>query len=482
MKYLLYLVTLAFCTHATAQIKVTQGSNSQPFTLTKHPSFSSYSNATANYFITSRTEHFENINNMVVADKTGNIIAANDVRLNMGVFNNTYGVDKLIVTGNGPVVFVENHSKAALKNTFSVRSVDNNGTISNTETVIGVIDFLKMSNPGKWYVALSPDHKHIAVVAQSPHQKNIPDQFTYYLLDENFKETGKGQFSFAGNTKEISVWDFLASDKGDLYLLSEDYDQSYKLPMIYKYSINGQPTIIPVLLPDPKLRNLSYTYKVNPDGDLIIAGYTQKKQSFTAGDVQATGTYLFTTAKPAEPKIFAFEKPVTNMTAINIIFNGDTFYLIGEQFKEEKEQFKGNALSAAALDDVYNYQHNDVGVTGFSAAFVKKFDIFMSRKWVGHEYDQDLAIASGIMNNKLALIYNDEYGKYIDDKFRRYTKLPVAVLITNDGLMETPVNFAKQLDVVVSTYTLYPQFFNNSDGKMVLISGNMQSVKTVSFQ
>jgi len=91
-------------------------------------------------------------------------------------------------------------------------------------------------------------------------------------------------------------------------------------------------------------------------------------------------------------------------------------------------------------------------------------------------------VASGVINNKLSLIYNDEYGKYIDDKSRRYKKLPVTVLITNDGLMENPVQFAEELSVKVSTYTLYPQFFSNNNGHMVLLSGNAQSIKTNIFQ
>jgi hypothetical protein len=484
MKHLYLLLLLICSTRTMAQVKVTQGNNSPVFTVPKQPTFKSYSTAAANYFIISHTESFENIKQMVVADKNGTIIGSNDVRLNMGVFNNNYSVKNLLVLGDKPMVFVENHNKATLKNTFSARLVDDNGKIATNETVIGAIDMIKMNNPGDWWVALTSDHKHLAVLSKAPHQKNTPDQFTYILLDENLKETGKGQFSFAGFTKEINFKDFLASDKGDLYLIAEEYDQSYTMPVIYKYSVNGQATILPVLLPDPKLRSLSFTYKVGPDGDLIFAGYTQKKATFSVGE-DAVGTYLFSSARPSEPKVYAFDKPQANMVARNIVFNDDTFYLVGEQYKavEDRSAKSANILAASRMDNVYEYSHNDIGITAFTISFNKKFDTFMNRKWSAKgDRDADLMVACGVINNKLAIIYNDEYGKYIDDKYRRFTKLPVAVLITNDGLTETPVQFAKQLDVTTSSYILFPQFFNNSDGKMVLLSTNAQSVKTVTFQ
>lgn len=191
---------------------------------------------------------------------------------------------------------------------------------------------------------------------------------------------------------------------------------------------------------------------------------------------------MFNSAKPNEVKIFPFDKPVTNLTARNIVYNGDTFYLIGEQYKADKQKFTGSPLSPGALVDVFDYTHQNIMVTAYTNDLVKKFEMPLSRKFTGNEYDQDLMVASGIIRNKLALIYNDEYGKYFDDKYHRYIKTPVAVLITNDGLMESPVNFANELDVKESTYKLYPQFFSNSKGRMVVLSGNDQSVTTNTFQ
>ncbi len=482
MKYFILSVSLLACISTFGQVKVTQGNNSPQFALSKQPSFTSFGTENADYFVIKRTESFENINTLIIADKNGNISAAKDIRLNMGIISNTFDVKNLLVVGNAPIIFVENHIKDGGKNIFVAHIVDHNGKVSDTGVTIGSMDFTKMSNAGEWYAALSPDKKHVAVIAVSPYEKNTAQQFQYFILDEAMKEVSKGQFSFAGNAKQIYIYDFLTSDKGDLYIVSEDYDKSYKLPVLYKYTPDGQPTIIPVMMAEPDLKNLTYTTKVSPAGDLIIGGYVQKRQNLTVGDTQAIGSYLFNSAKPNEVKTFNFDKPVTNLTARNIVYNGDTFFLIGEQYQAVKQKFTGSVLSPKALVDVFDYTHQDIMVTGYTMDFNKKFEMALNRKLTAHEFDQDLMIASGVINNKLALVYNDDYGKYIDDKYRRYNKLPIAVLITNDGLMESPVHFAEELSVKVSTYTLYPQFFSNNNGRLVLLSGNAQSIKTNTFQ
>lgn len=482
MKYLFLTLALAGCINAFGQVTVSQGNNSPQFALNKQTGFTSFTTATANYFVISRTEDFEHINTFIVADKSGHIITDKEVRVNMGVFNNSSSVKKLLVVNETPVVFVESHNKAEGKNTLTVRTIDDSGNVTGNSTIIGTMDFVKMTNAGQWDIALTPDKKHVAVIGKAPYEKGGVNQFSYFILDDKFQVTGKGQFSFAGNTKNISIYDFLASDKGDFYIMSEDFDKSYKYPTLYKYTAGGAATIIPVMIADPGLKNLNYTTKVNADGDLVIAGYMQKKQGFSVGDVQATGTWLFNSSKINEVKTFNFDKPVTNVTARNIVYNGDVFFLIGEQYKADKQKGSSDAIAAMHEPEVFDYTHGDIMVTGFTLDGAKKFEMALSRKWVARDLDQDLMVTSGTINNKLALVYNDQYGKYIDDKWNKNLKLPVAVLITNDGLMEAPVQFAKELDVKVSSYKLYPQYFNDDSGHLMLLSGNAQSVKTITFQ
>jgi len=485
MKYLLPILFASATISAFGQVKVSQGQNSSDFKLTKQPKFTSFAKDETSYFVISnKNQTYEKSYTLIAADKSGNIITDKDVQLNPGVSNNSYDLTSILVVGKSPVAFVENHSKGDGKNTLTTRMIDNNGNMNASGITVGSMDLSKMSNPGEWYTCLSPDKKHVAVLGKVAHEKNAAEQFKYFILDEDLKETGKGQFSFAGNTNEISIFDFLTSDKGDLYIISEDFDKTYKYPVLYQYSAADVPSIVPVMISDPGLKNLSYTCSVNPNGNLLIAGYMQKKKTFSSGDSEAAGTWLFNSAKPSEVKTSNFDKPVTNMTARNIVYNGDTFFLIGEQYKADKEQ--GSTLGMAQMrlgtGSNYTYIHNDLMVTGFNTDGNKKFEMPISRKWSTRNQDQEFMIASGVVGNKLALVYNDDYSKYIDDKYRKNTKLPIAVSISNDGLMDAPVHFAKQLDVIVSTYTLLPQYFSVNEGKIIVLSGNAQSVKTVIFE
>ncbi|WP_342644378.1 hypothetical protein [Mucilaginibacter sp. CSA2-8R] len=478
MKYFLFTLSLSASLSAFSQVKVVQGSNSPDFQTPKPIKFSSFSNGDTDYFVFKRPE---NVNTYIVADKTGNITVDKDIQVIPGVMGNSYEVQNLLVVGSTPYVFVENHVKDGGTNTMVARTIDKSGNISATGVTIGTINFTKLSAAGDWYTCLTPDKKHVAIISKAPYEKGQPQQFNYYLLDEQMKEVNKGQFAYQGVDKRISVFGFTASDKGDIYILSEEFDKTYKFPVLYKYTAGGQASIIPVMMADPGLKNLSYTYKVNPEGELVIAGYMQQKKTFTMGDVAAIGTWTFNSSKPDEVKTFNFDKPITNLTARNIVYNGDTFYLIGEQYKSERESRIVNT-SLNGLVDNYSYTHEDIMVTGFNTAGNKKFDIPISRKWGVQSTDPDLMVASGVINNKLALVYNDQYGKYVEGRYYKNYKLPVSVLVTNDGLMEAPVTYAKDFNVINSGLTLNPQFFTTSNGKISVLSVGSQSVKAASFQ
>jgi hypothetical protein len=477
MKYFLLTLSLSASLSAFSQVKVVQGSNSPDFQTPKQIKFSSFSSADLDYFVFKRPE---NVNTFIVADKTGNITVDKDIQVIPGVMGNSYEVQNLLVVGSTPYVFVENHVKDGGTNTMVARTIDKSGNISASGVTIGTVNFTKLSAAGDWYTCLTPDKKHVAVISRPAYEKGQPEQFNYYILDEQMKETTKGQFTFAGATKRIGVSGFTASDKGDIYIIAEEFDKTYRFPVLYKYA-GGTASIIPVMMADPGLKNLSYTYKVNSAGELIIAGYMQQKKTFTMGDVAAVGTWTFNSSKPDEVKTFNFDKPVTNLTARNLVYNGDTFYLIGEQYKSARDT-KIVSTSLYGLVDNYSYTHEDIMVTAFNQSGSKKFDVPISRKWGVQSTDPDLMVASGIINNKLALVYNDQYGKYVDDRYYKNYKLPVAVLVTNDGLMEAPVTFAKEFKVTGSGLVLNPQYFTTGDGKVTMLSVGSQSVKTASFQ
>lgn len=476
MKYIIVLLVFITGTHAFGQIKVTQGSNSVPFNMSKKTYYTAFSNESADYFVESRVEQFVKIHTLTVADKSGKIMTSKEVRIGAGMSNNSFDVKNLLVVGNSPYIFVENHVKATGKNTFSARAIDNSGNVSTTNIVLGSLDFLKASNSGDWYAAVAPDRKSMAVIGISAYEKSVPQQINYHIFDEQLKETSKGTFSFTGNTGRLNINQFMVSNTGTLYLVSEDYDKTYTYPIVYKYAQGAQPLIIPVMMPEPNQKNLNYTFGMNPAGDLIIGGYIQKKTTFSAGDVQAIGTYLFSSAKPSEIKTSLFEKPITNLVASEIVYNGDTFFLLGEQIKLNKQ------TGSTPATDVYEYSYENIMVTAYTNELTKKFEMPVSRKWKTTDFHRDLKFASGIINNKLTLIFNDEYTKHINDQAYKGVKLPIGIQITNDGLMEAPVTFVKELDLMTSSYVLCPGFFSYSNGRLVLLSSNEQTIKTSIFQ
>ncbi|MDB5030060.1 hypothetical protein [Mucilaginibacter sp.] len=483
MKHLLLFAALLIGITAFGQVKVIQGNSDPLFSLAKKPVFTSFSTSTADYFLIRRRENMAKINQLIVADKGGNITFNKDIWIKTGFINNSFQLQQLVVIGNTPIAFVENFNKTDGKSTLVACTIREDGKVNETGVEVGSLPQTRLLSPVDWYICLTPDKKHIAVIGQPVHEKDSPDLFKYFILDENLKQLSTGEFSFAGKAKRIEIYNFLASDKGDLYILSEDFDKTYKYPTLYKYTTGGQATIIPIMMADPDQKNFNYTSTVNPAGELVIAGYVQKKKTFSMGDTQTTGTWLFNSAKINEVKTFNFDKPVTNLTARNIVYNGNTFYLVGEQYKAERQLSSGSSMQHLGMDESFDYSHNDIMVTGFSADGAKKFDMPLSRNpWVSHDLDQQYMVSSGLINGKLALIYNDQYGKYFDEKSYKNYKLPVAVLITNDGLMEAPIPFAKELDVKVSTYTLYPQFFSSNGGQISVLAGNNSSVKPIVFK
>ncbi len=169
---------------------------------------------------------------------------------------------------------------------------------------------------------------------------------------------------------------------------------------------------------------------------------------------------------------------MSNATAEGIIFNGATTYLIGEQVKADRET--PTQQQGLAFEENYNYKHNDIIVTAFDNESVKKFELVLSKKFTARNFDQDLYPAYGIINNKLAVVYNDVYGKYIPNTSYENYKVPVLVYITNDGLMEAPIHFEKEFQTTRTSYTLYPAFSaTNTTSGMILLAGNGSSIKGV---
>jgi hypothetical protein len=475
-----YLITASFILIAAgihAQVTVSTGS-AREFSFKKQPLVTPLATDDKYYFDFRKYENASLVHTLITANNKGTIDHVSELRIDVGSYNNSHTIVGVYVVGNKLFAAVENPDKSAGLNTLSLRMIEN-GKVAKDGVKVGAMEFEKLTNQGNWLVAVTPDKNHLAVVGQMPRDKSEPNRYKYFFLDGSLKETSKGELSFGvDDTKRIRFNDFVASDKGDLYLIKNEFDKTYTYPQVYKASVSApKGTIIDVQPEDAALKVMTYTTAINNEGDLILAGYYKKKSSVVVGDEQAKGSWWYALSK-SKMLMNEFEKPVTNMNAEGLLKNGDTWFLVGEQYKATRET--STQQGTQYFEDNYMYKHNDVIVTAFDDAGTKKFEIPLSKNYSARNFDADLYPGFGILNGKLAVVYNDQYGKYFPNSSYSTYKLPVLVFITNDGLMEQPVHFAKELDVTNSGYTLYPQLFN-AGKELLLLAGNETSIKSVVF-
>lgn len=477
-KYLITACFILITVSSYTQVKVSTGS-AREFSFKNQPRFTPLATTDKYYFDFRKQENASTVHTLISANNKGSIENISELRIDVGSFNNSFSIVGVYVVGNKLFAAIENPNKSAGLNSLSLRMIEN-GKIAKDEIKVGAIEFEKLTNQGNWLIAVTPDKNHLAVVGQMPRDKSEPNRYKFFFLDASLKEINKGELSFGDDTKRIVFNDFVASDKGDLYLIKNEFDKTYQYPRVYKSSVLApKGEIIDVQPEDAGLKVMTYTTAINNEGDLILAGYYKKKSSVVVGDEQAKGSWWYPLSK-GKMQMNEFEKPVTNMNAEGLVKNGDTWFLIGEQYKATREA--STQQGTQYFEDNYTYKHNDVLVTAFDDAGTKKFEIPLSKNFSYRNFDADLYPGFGILNGKLAVVYNDQYGKYFPNSSYTNYKLPVLVYITNDGLMEQPVHFAKELDVTNSGYTLYPQVFNSGKAELLLLSGNGTNIKSVVFQ
>ena len=201
---LLSLILLNIISVSLAQVTISQGAPGT-FTLEKGTEFMSFSKGGNYCFIEKKSKMAEKIYTMMVCDKNGNVNVAGEIKMNQGVFNNFYNINEFAVLDDKLLVFINNPNKETGKNTLAIRTLDNTATLSKEETTVGVIDFKKMNNQGFWRMAVSPDKKHLAVIAQLPFEKEQPSKFKFYFFDAGLKKIKEGEFALPGEGDKASL-------------------------------------------------------------------------------------------------------------------------------------------------------------------------------------------------------------------------------------------------------------------------------------
>jgi len=471
-----FLMSISFV-GAMAQPTLVQG-NEMPFTFKKQPSVLMLPNGDGASFVFKSKDYSWPFPTLVNVASNGSVTQVGEIRYQQGVMGNM--TDMLNVHSlNGKIIMLfESRNKGANTNRLIARTIDAKGVLGTEEKEVGNFAFEKMGKSGDWYTCVTPDGKHLAIIGQVPAEKETLIQFKYYFLDEDLKAIGSGQFTFPETMKRQFMNSFYASNKGDFYLIKNEFEKGYRYPVVYKSKMgDAVGTVVSVMPENPKQKFMNYVAGVDAEGDLVIAGYIKDKAFLTVGDDQATGSWSYHMTS-GKLNISIFEKPISNATAQGVLFNNGTTFLVGEQLKADRET--PTTQQGLAMEENYKYIHNDVLITAFDKDGVKKFDLSTSKKFTGRNFDQDLFPAYGIVNNKLALVYNDTYGKYVPNTSYENYKVPVLVYINNDGLMEAPVHLDKEFQTTRSSYTLYPQFFVAAPTSgIIMLAGNGSSVKGV---
>ncbi len=299
MKKITLLSICLTCIIATSdgQSSLTQGAE-MPFTFKKQPPVTALMSDGSAYFIFKSRDYTAPYPTMVAVNGNGNVTRVGEIKYQQGTMGNMTDLLSVLSVDNKLLAIFENRNKSTNQNKLTARAVDSKGVLSTDEKEIGSFTFDKMGKSGDWYTAVTPDGKHLAVIGQVPGEKEELVQFKYYFLDAELKQISAGQFTFPETNKRVFMNSFYASDKGDFYLVKDESEKGYRYPLLYKSKTGDKVgTVIPVTPEDPKQKVMNYMASVHPNGDLIIAGYLKEKSGFTIGDVQATGTWIYNTAK-----------------------------------------------------------------------------------------------------------------------------------------------------------------------------------------
>lgn len=472
----LFGIAILFCLSAWSQFKVIE-SEAVNYKMLGKPTVYSFAVEDATYFVVKQTQSVYNTFDLLKVEADGDLTPAKELKFDVGTFKNMNDLNAFQAVGNQLYALVENRNKEDGLNTLTIREVDNTGIDEEVAAKVGAIPYTKMIDPGTWLSYVTPDRQHLAIVAVYPKEKEQPQKGKYYFLDASLKLVTSGDISIGNEKKKNYAFQLLASNAGDFYLINDEFDKSYRFPVVYtKKATEKTFTEFPCVFNDP-IRNFNYKAAISPEGQLVLGGYTQPKQGFRVGDVVANGIWIYHTQNPTTINTLPFDKGITNLKVSNLYFNQGAIMMVGEQVAEERENRPAGSMS---FEENYQYKFGDIVVTGYSPDANSKFDISLNRTFNSRNIVNDLYCASGIIHNKLTVVYNDDLRKYVQNSYSY--KVPVSANITAEGLLEQPAHYEKEFKTGNTGFNMLSQYSSASDKKMVVLLYNGQSFKAATFE
>jgi len=427
-----------------------------------------------NYFLTKTFENVTMNYYLECFSSTGSVLAQGKLEINVGVFNNSYGINNIVGLGNSAYVLVEHMEKATGKNTLLARQMNSAGKISTTETELSVIPFEKPMNSGFHNAAVSNDNNVLAVVDELPYVKDQSAKIKIALFDKDLKKTSENTLTIPGeDTKNKNITVAVGND-GTVYLIRKGISKIGEIILnVYQYSASSPSAFKEYSLEmTAPLYFFNYTHSVNANNELVVSGTYYERKTVTVGEKMAVGIFYFTNKGQSEKvfKSFPLDQKVENLTARKVIANGSTVFLCAEIYKEERIDPPANG-TATSFDYSYNHTHKSEYVIGMDADGNKKFELSMAKDFAARDFNKPYLSGYYICNDKLTVIYNDQARKYTDES--GYSSImPILVQITNDGLMQSPIVFKDKLKIPYN-FVLHPSVsVQNATNELTLLLRN----------
>ena len=187
--------------------------------------------------------------------------------------------------------FNKSHKKNYL---FAQEFTRNETGLSQRLRMIAELPSHNMFEEGEFGIHISEDSAYVLIHASIPERKNDPERFSFFVYDQNVDRVWSKTVNLPYPASQYSVEDIQIDASGNVYVLGLVYGEGRKSSrrgqpntryLITAYRSKGEEKKeYWVGLPDRFITDL--TFKVNPAGDLVCAGFYSDK------DVQSVkGTY-----------------------------------------------------------------------------------------------------------------------------------------------------------------------------------------------
>lgn len=190
-------------------------------------------------------------------------------------------VDLLSIGGKSHLL-TSYFNKSHKKNYLFAQALNRQQTgLSSSLRMIAELPSYNMFQEGSFGIHTSEDTNYVLIHASIPERKNEPEQFSFFVYDRTLERLWSKTVRLPYPASQYAVEDIQIDESGDVYVLGLLYGEGSKAIrrgqpnaryLITAYRAQGEEKKeYWVGLPDRFITDL--TFKVNPTGDLVCAGF-----------------------------------------------------------------------------------------------------------------------------------------------------------------------------------------------------------------